>query len=441
MIRVRHHLNVTALSTTSPGADESLEGWLAWLETVHPLNIDMGLDRVASVADRLQLRPAGMPLILVAGTNGKGSTVGMLSAIYTEAGFRVGAYTSPHVSDFCERICVNGEMVDEKEVVDALFFVEQGRRPETLTYFEYTTLAAMQVFSQRQCDIVVLEAGLGGRLDATNLWDADCAIVTSIALDHQEYLGSDINVIATEKAAIGRRGKPMIIGESNPPDTLLPFSEQKGFEVVDVGALPVSELPEPAMSGVHQRRNAGCAVAAVGALQSTLPVEESSIRSGLQNAFIPARFERSRVGGVSVVMDVAHNPAGARALREVWEHEYPDVQCELIFASLADKDISGLVAELSPLAASWHCIELESARAASVVQLRSSILEHTPSSIVLTYENPEDAWHHARKRGISQQRPVLVAGSFYTIGLIRQVWQSLQSADSVASEEATGNER
>ncbi|MFK7892919.1 MAG: folylpolyglutamate synthase/dihydrofolate synthase family protein [Granulosicoccus sp.] len=430
---------MTALSTSYPGPEKPLEQWLAWLETVHPVNIDMGLDRVSSVADRLQLRPSCMPLILVAGTNGKGSTVNMLSAIYAAAGFRVGAYTSPHVSDFCERICINGEMADEKEVVDALLFVEQGRQPETLTYFEYTTLAAMRIFLQKQCDVVVLEVGLGGRLDATNLWDADCAVVTSIALDHQEYLGSDVGVIATEKAAIGRRGKPLIIGQANPPDTLLPFAERNGFEVVDIGALPEAELPEPAMNGVHQRRNAGCAVAAVNSLQSTLPVEESSIHMGLQNAVVPARFEQARVDGVSVIMDVAHNPAGACALRETWEQEYPNAQCELIFASLADKDIKGLVVELSPLVASWHCIELESTRAASVAHLKNVILEHTPSSTVLTYDSPDDAWRCARKRGISQQRPVLVAGSFYTIGLIRQVWQAMENSGRV-SIEATGNE-
>ena len=399
----------------APDLQQPLSDWLNWLETIHPVAIDMGLERVSLVADRLKLYPANKPLILVGGTNGKGSTVAMLSSIYRNAGYRVGAYTSPHISHFCERIRVNGKMVDEAAVVNALAFIEQGRAPETLTYFEYTTLAAMHVFTDMQCDVLLLEVGLGGRLDATNIWDADCSIITSIALDHEAYLGSDVSVIATEKAAIGRKGKPFIVGEKNPPSSLADYASAHEFDMIDVGSLPLDKLPQPAMPGEYQRRNAGCAVAAIKALESTLPVSEQIITASLSDTRVAGRFERVMINDCVVIMDVAHNPAGAAALTEAWMSEFGTQKADIVFAAMADKDIESVVGALNPLADTWHCASLNVPRAIDIDGLSIIVKQIAKSKDVAEYASVAEALQSAFVNVKKGKRAVLVAGSFYTI--------------------------
>lgn len=386
----------------------------------------MGLERVAKVADRLALRPAKAPLILVGGTNGKGSTVAMLSAIYTHAGYTVGAYTSPHIVDFCERIKINGQMADEQSVVDALAYVEQGRAPDTLTYFEYTTLAAMRVFDVMQCEVLLFEVGLGGRLDATNLWDADCSVVTSIGLDHEQYLGSDVSVIATEKAAIGRASKPFITGETDPPPSLAEYAAKHAFDHIDVGSLPESDLPVTAMKGSFQRRNAACAVAAVQAMQPLLSVTESMTHQALLRAALEGRFEKTQHDNVPIIMDVAHNPAGAAALADGWLDEYGDQRCNIVFATLDDKDIAGVINALSPVVAHWHCLALDVPRASSTAKLAALVKanathhENADTSIVTEHEDVAEAMQAALVSAGADERRVLVAGSFHTIGALKQ---------------------
>ncbi|MGQ7843555.1 bifunctional folylpolyglutamate synthase/dihydrofolate synthase [Granulosicoccus sp. 3-233] len=403
-----------------PGTAAPLAQWLSWLETIHPVAIDMGLDRVSRVADRLQLRPVDCPVVLVGGTNGKGSTVAMLSAIYGAAGYRVGAYTSPHIDDFRERIRINGEMASARDVVDALAFVEAGRPPETLTYFEYTTLAAMQIFRQAQCDVCLLEVGLGGRLDATNLWDADCAVVTSIALDHEEFLGSDISVIATEKAAIGRTGRTLVVGEPDPPASLSSFANREGIRLEQVGDLPSSALPLTNLQGEHQRRNAACAAAVVTQLDERLPVSAETLRTALLKVGIPARFEQGHCDGVSVVMDVAHNPAGAEALCRTWQQVFAGQRAEVVFAALADKDLAGIVAALEPVVAHWHCVQLDVARAMPLEQLAQSVQEASEHPLS-QHASVADAWQTASAAARKNGTAVLVAGSFHTIASVHEV--------------------
>ena len=399
----------------APDLQQPLDDWLSWLETIHPVAIEMGLERVSLVADRLELGPANKPLILVGGTNGKGSTVAMLSSIYCNAGYRVGAYTSPHIDHFCERIRVNGEMVDEAALINALAFIEQGRAPETLTYFEYTTLAAMRVFAVRQCDVLLFEVGLGGRLDATNIWDADCSIITSIALDHEAYLGSDVSVIATEKAAIGRKGKPFVVGEKNPPASLAEYASDHGFTIIDVGSLPVEKLPKTAMPGEHQKRNAGCAVAAVKALESTLPVSEQTINASLSATRVAGRFERVTLDEGVVILDVAHNPAGAAALAEAWASEFGTQKADIVFAAMADKDIESVVGALGPVVDTWHCAGLDVPRAIDVDELCIIVKQATQLKHVAAYASVEEALQSAFASVKNGKRAVLVAGSFYTI--------------------------
>jgi dihydrofolate synthase/folylpolyglutamate synthase len=413
------------LSIEVPALKASLDDWLAWLETIHPVSIDMGLTRVGAVADRLQLRPVSQPLVLVGGTNGKGSTIAMLSAIYSLAGYKVGAYTSPHIEHFCERIQINQHMVEEHDVVEALAFVETQRAPQTLTYFEYTTLAAMRIFMQQQCDIYLFEVGLGGRLDATNLWDADCAVLTSIALDHESYLGSDLSVIATEKTAIGRAGKPLIVGDLNPPASLFKYAAEHKIIVNHVGARTEAQLPRTSMTGTHQQRNAACAVAAVAELAKLLPVSEETISQALMSSFLSARFERIAIDGVDVVLDVAHNPAGAQALAESWQHEFAGLQAEVIFAALSDKDLKGVITELRPVTAAWHCIELDVPRASTIEVLRdalahASLDDHHPLA-VHTYKVIKQAWIAAHQAAVQQGRSILITGSFHTVAAMRGV--------------------
>lgn len=407
------------LKLAVPASDASLDDWLTWLETIHPIAIDMDLDRVSAVADRLQLRPATQPLVLVGGTNGKGSTVAMLSAIYTLAGYKVGAYTSPHIEHFCERIRINQQMADERDVVEALAFVEAQRSPQTLTYFEYTTLAAMRVFMEQRCDVYLFEVGLGGRLDATNLWDADCAVLTSIALDHESYLGSDISVIATEKAAIGRSGKPLIVGDISPPASLFKYVDEHKIQLHHVGAQELTTLPCTSMSGAHQQRNAGCAVTVVTQLARVLPVNGETVAQGLMNSALSARFERVSADGIDVVLDVAHNPAGAHALAQAWRHEFADKKAEIIFAALSDKDLSGIITALKPIASAWHCIELDVPRANSVEVLTEALAKQQQP--VHSHSTAEQAWIAASKAAVSQDHSILIAGSFHTIAALRDV--------------------
>ena len=402
-----------------PSPTQPLSDWLAWLETIHPVSIDMGLDRVSRVADRLALRPARKPLILVGGTNGKGSTVAMLNAIYQSAGYKVGAYTSPHIQHFCERICVDGQPVAEQAVIDALAYIEAQRAPDTLTYFEYTTLAAMRVFNQLDCDVLLIEVGLGGRLDATNIWDADCSIITSIALDHEEYLGSDVSVIATEKAAIGRHGRPFIVGDASPPASLGQYVKAHGFMLVDVGSQPVSELPQPSLPGDYQRRNAACAKAAVQALQERLPVSANLIASALAVVRVPGRFEQLQVGGVPVVLDVAHNPAGAQALVSAWQEQQGAIKCDLLFATLGDKDIDGVIASLAPIVQHWHCVTLDVPRAKTAAKLAEQVSQVVHTSSVTQYNAIPDGASAALASAHANHRPLLVAGSFYTIAAVQ----------------------
>ncbi len=401
-----------------PLVSAPLSTWLTWLETIHPVSIDMGLERVGQVADRLDLRPASKPLVLVGGTNGKGSTVAMLSKIYVNAGYRVGSYTSPHIYDFRERIRIDGVMAKEDEVVSALAFVEGGRAPQTLTYFEYTTLAAMRVFNQNNCDVLLFEVGLGGRLDATNLWDADCSVITSIALDHEDYLGSDVSVIATEKAAIGRQGRMLVVGDVEPPSSLFDFATKNDIPVNHVGALPPSSMPTCNLSGEHQRRNAACASAVVAHLQKQLPVGDELVLESLNDVSIPARFERVDYPTLAVLFDVAHNPAGAKVLADAWREEFGEAKAQVLFACLADKDISGLVDELNPLASQWHCVPLAVPRARPVDALAQVIGEHNAATAV-AHPSITTACQSAISHALENKQPILVAGSFHTIGEVR----------------------
>jgi len=313
----------------SATAPQSLSDWLSHLERIHPSVIDMGLDRVALVRDRLGLTPA-FPIVAVAGTNGKGSVCAMLESILSGAGYKVGVYTSPHLLRYNERVRVQGQEAADETLAHAFARIEQARSEVSLTYFEFGTLAAMEIFTREHVDIAVLEVGLGGRLDAVNAFDSNCAVVTSIDFDHMEFLGNSRDSIGAEKAGIFRAGRPAICGEGDAPAGLLRRVEEIGARLQLIGrdfgfnadpnqwqfwsALGKrSALPYPALRGDYQLGNAATALAALEQLRERLPVDMGAIRRGLLDVQLPGRFQ-VLPGRPMVILDVGHNPHAARAL-------------------------------------------------------------------------------------------------------------------------------
>ncbi len=351
-----------------------LADWLAYIERQHPRSIDMGLDRVRTVAARMGLGKPATHVITVAGTNGKGSTVAFIEAIARAAGWSVGAYTSPHLLAYNERVRVHGVDARDDDLVAGFEAVESARGDTPLTYFEYGTLAALWLFQREKLDLAVLEVGLGGRLDAVNLVDADVAVITTIDLDHQEYLGSDREQIGFEKAGVARAWKPLILGEDDPPSSVIGHAYAIGastwranndffFEAVDdahwrwreVGH--AIELPMPQLLAPSQLRNAATAIAALRALDA--PLADAACVEGVAAARLPGRLQRLERDGVDIVVDVGHNPQAARELA-AWLRATPiQGRTFAVYAALADKDIVGVATVLVPQVDRWLLAGLE----------------------------------------------------------------------------------
>ncbi|WP_287597834.1 bifunctional tetrahydrofolate synthase/dihydrofolate synthase [Thermomonas sp.] len=347
----------------------TLPDWLAFIERQHPHAIAMGLERVREVAARMGLGKPAPHVVTVAGTNGKGSTVAFVEAIARAQGLRVGAYTSPHLLRYNERVRIDGHDVGDAALVEGFEAVEAARGDTPLTYFEYGTLCALWLFARAGLDLAVLEVGLGGRLDAVNIVDADAAIVTTVGLDHQDWLGGDIEAIGFEKAGIARGFKPLVLGDDDPPASVLRHAYAIGApawriandffaEPVDAGhwrwrevgyeiALP---LPMQAQGAPAQLRNAACAIAALRALD--LPLEEEALARGVADAAVAGRLQRFERDGVEIVVDVGHNPQAAAALAD-WLHSQPKRRTVAVYAALADKDAAGVVAALADEVDGW----------------------------------------------------------------------------------------
>ncbi|MGY0611905.1 bifunctional tetrahydrofolate synthase/dihydrofolate synthase [Luteimonas sp. A501] len=350
-------------------AARSLQDWLHDIEGRHPREVDLGLDRVRAVAERMGLgRPARL-VATVAGSNGKGSTVAFIEAIAAASGLRVGAYTSPHLLAYNERVRIDGEDVDDAGLVAAFEAVEAARGGTTLTYFEYGTLAALWLFERAGLDLAVLEVGLGGRLDAVNLVDPDVAVITTVDLDHQDWLGADREAIGTEKVGIARPWTPLVLGEDDPPSSVLGHAYAIGASAIRAGSdyrfgrddagdgwwwrEPGFELalPRPRMTAPAQLRNAAAAIAALRALD--VEIDDGAWACGVAAAQVPGRLQRFERGGVEVLVDVGHNPQAARALAE-WLHEAPAMRTMAVYGALADKDAVGVVAAIAPCVDAWH---------------------------------------------------------------------------------------
>lgn len=411
-------------------APVSLADWLGFLEARNRDAIVLGLERVAVLRDRLDLRP-GFPLISVGGTNGKGSVCAYLEAVLLAAGYRVGCYTSPHLLRYNERVRIDGREASDADLVAALDAVEAARGDIALTYFEQGTLAAMWLFQRAGVDVAVLEVGMGGRLDAVNAWDADCAVISGVDLDHQPFLGDTREAIGFEKAGLFRSGRPAICGDRAPPARLLAHAAGIGARLLRIGAdfAPESHaevwrlavagqiytaLPRPAMAGRHQYDNAACALAALACLRERLPVHVKAVRAGLAHARQPGRFQI--VGRQPLrVLDVAHNPQSARALADNLAALPPGGRVHAVCAMLADKDIDGVLSALAAHVTHWHIAGLEPPRGLDARSLGERVRRFAPD--FSTYARVAEAWREAcRQAGAADT--ILAFGSFHTVAKV-----------------------
>ncbi|HET7261619.1 MAG TPA: bifunctional tetrahydrofolate synthase/dihydrofolate synthase [Casimicrobiaceae bacterium] len=420
-----------------PGFSSTLAEWLAYLETLHPKPIAMGLERVAEVATRIGVR-VDCPVITVAGTNGKGSTCAMLESIYRRAGYRTGLYTSPHLVRFNERVRIAGAEVDDATLTAALTEVEAARSGEpgqvSLTYFEFSTLAALRVFAAAGLDVLVLEVGLGGRLDAVNIVDADVAVITTIDIDHVEYLGSTRDAIAREKAGIMRSGRIAICGDPDPPRTLVERAREIGAPLWRIGheyRYRVEGLqwryegprgaryglPHPALRGRYQLANAATVLAALDALHAKLPVQGGALRDGLVGVELAGRFQ-VLPGRPAAVLDVAHNPHAARALAATLDAMGRFPRTFAVFGMLADKDIDGVIAALAPRIDVWHVAPLPGPRGAKAEHLAERLVAAgVAHDAVRIFADVARAWRAATDAAGEADR-IAAFGSFLTIAAV-----------------------
>ena len=412
------------MTSTRP---HSLAEWLSYIEQQHPATIDMGLERVRAVATAMGLGQPAPHTIVVGGTNGKGSTVAFIEAIARAAGWKVGAYTSPHLLRYNERVRIDGEDASDAALIAAFNAIEDARGSTTLTYFEYGTLAALHLFAQAGLDLAVLEVGLGGRLDAVNIVDADVAVITTVDIDHADWLGEDREAIGVEKAGIIRGWKPVILGETDPPSSVLARAYLLGANAIrggsdffadtidaqhwswrDVGFR--IELPMPALRGPIQLRNAASAIAALRALDKPLP--RAAIVEGVAQARIRGRLQAFERDGVEVLVDVGHNPQAARELAAALKAATITGRTVAVFAALQDKDVVGVVEALADRVDGWHLAGLEGARAQSATALLAR-LAGTAAAAAATHDDVDTALQQALSAAQAGDR-VLVFGSFHT---------------------------
>lgn len=437
-------------------AQRDLAAWLSHIEQLHPKSIAMGLERVKRVLERLSLQ-LDFKIITVAGTNGKGSTCAMLAQIYKQAGYQVGCYTSPHLLRYNERVRVNGVEASDDALCKAFAAVEQARLglnaaddEIALTYFEVGTLAAVWHFAQSAIDIAVLEIGLGGRLDAVNVFEPDCAVVTSVDIDHQEFLGDNRESIGAEKAGIYRPSLPAICGDVNPPQSLINYAQKIGADFMciqrDFNYEPLASgwhylangkvvytLPLPALEGSYQLMNASSVVAAVESLQPVLPVHADAIAAAMSEVKLAGRFQTVSKSPW-LILDVAHNPHAAEALAKNLEaHRVQSSNLTAVeagktiavFAMLADKDIKGVVNAVKNEIDFWYVADIDHIRSAPVNDLVNVILEVVPQAKIKRFTTAADACKQACIDtevciDRNENDKIIVFGSFFTVSSVMQ---------------------
>jgi dihydrofolate synthase/folylpolyglutamate synthase len=411
----------------------TLAEWLAHCERLHPRTVELTLERVATVKARLALSFA-CPVVVVAGTNGKGSTCAMMESIALAAGYRVGLYSKPHLVHFEERCRIGGASVAGEALLAHFEAVEAARGDTSLTYFEFTLLAIARLLAASALDLVILEVGLGGRLDAVNAFDGDCAVITSIDVDHVEYLGTDRESIGREKAGIMRAGKPAVVSDPVPPRSVIDEAARIGADLWLAGRdfrhsgdrqqwnwsgrkTRLSGLGYPALRGANQLLNASGVLAAFEALRERLPVSAQAIRTGLALVELPGRFQVV-AGTPTIVLDVAHNPHAVAALALNLDQMGFFPRTHAVFGAMRDKDIDAILARIAPLVDHWHFTDLPAARAASATQIAErfrALGVESPKASIATHPSPSEALA-AAMNGADPADRIVVFGSFYTVG-------------------------
>lgn len=412
---------------------DSLPDWLNWQEGFHPRSIDLGLGRAAGVFQSLNPDSVKPPTIIVAGTNGKGSCIAYLEAIYRAQGYQVGAYTSPHILKYNERIRIDGKPVSDNIICQTFERIDSARKDISLSYFEFGTLAALDIFWRSGLDIQLLEVGLGGRLDAVNIIDSDVSIITSICVDHVDWLGETREAIGYEKAGIFRKNTPAIIGDIEPPDSLLQQSIKKDTPLARINHEFVFQqnkgywqwgcqgykqrkynaLPNPALKGDHQYRNAASVIMAITEMEYLLPVGEQAIHKGLQNTELKGRFQLID-GDTPVLLDVAHNPQAVNVLLNYLQSDFSGKTIHAVFAMMKDKDIIGVIDIIKPVIKNWFIAPLNNPRAASEALMQKYFSQCEVSKVNFGFKDFSEAYK-AAERSAKKNDLVLVFGSFFLV--------------------------
>lgn len=425
-------------SAAAPG---TLAEWLAWQGSLHAHDIVLGLERCRAVAERMGLLPVNCPVITVGGTNGKGSTVAMLERIYRDAGYRVGAYTSPHLVRYNERIRVNGEAAVDARLCAAFARVEAARQGTPLTVFEFGTLAALEIFADSHLDLAILEVGMGGRLDAVNIVDADVAVIAAIDIDHVEFLGTTRDAIAIEKAGIMRRGRPAVCSDPQVPQSLVDAAAAHGAVLALLGQsfhfaahgthwtwwsgdTVLEELPLPGLSGAYQLRNAAGVLKAVQCLDARLPVSAAQLAQGLAATRLPGRFQRI-AGEVELVLDVAHNAQAVDTFVATLLTLPAVPATHVVLGMLNTKDHASVMRSLNRVVDHWHLATISARHGASSAALEQIARKLSPRRPVDCHDSVAAALAGARRAARAGDR-ILVVGSFITVGEV------LASLDSTA---------
>lgn len=408
----------------------SLSDWLTWQETLHPKKIDLGLERVTAVAERLQLLHPDFSVVAVAGTNGKGSSVALLESVLLAAGYRTGCYTSPHLHRYNERIRIQGNEVDDASLCAAFARIDEARGDDTLSYFEFGTLAALVLFSRVPLDIALLEVGMGGRLDAVNILANDAALITSIGIDHSAWLGADRESIGQEKAGIMRAGRPAICSDPHPPLSIENRARELGARWFCLGQQfsyqstangwdwrgvdsHYEHLPAPSLAGTHQLDNAAGVLMVLETLATDFPVTREAIEYGLENVSLPARCQRL-AGEVELVFDVAHNvDSAARLVQMLQKHPVAGVT-RLVLGMLEDKDIGGFTRELGPAVDYWYLATPGGERGLTAQGLRERLYPSVSASKIRCFHNVSTAFRQARTEAVRGDR-LVICGSFVTV--------------------------
>ncbi len=409
---------------------DSLPQWLEWQEQLHPSEIELGLARVKEVAVRLALLSPTSQVITVAGTNGKGSCVAMLERILSAAGYRVGVYSSPHFLRYNERIRMGEQEASDEQICVAFAAIDAARGEISLTYFEFSTLAALWLFDQAALGVWVLEVGLGGRLDAVNILDADCALLTSVALDHQSWLGDDRESIGLEKAGVFRAGKVAVCADPEPPESVLTHAQQLGCELLCVGSDYQfesqadkwswqgvngvwSELPKPALQGEFQLANAAAVLQVLETFSATLPIARRALLEGLQSLSLRGRLQRLDCE-IETYLDVAHNPAAATVLAVELAASRPEGKTTAVLGMLDDKDVVGVIKALQGVIDRWVVISLPAPRGLTAEQLATEIRTVDAEAEISLAENALLGYESALAVAASKDR-IIVLGSFLTV--------------------------